>query len=200
MANKEMHRLYEIIAYDEYFNDLMFNIMHLKNCRWYWSYHDKDTNDDGTLKDHHWHILIYFDNACTISALMKKIDFDKEHKIKFFKKGSDEGRLDYRVRYLIHYKSNDTHKHEYPRENIHTNDDNIDKFFDNEDNKTNSDITLIFDYFDRNENIILSYRNFLNYIFSNNLWSTYRKNAVIFNRLFDEHNTNQIELLKDVFK
>lgn len=199
-SNKEMHRLYEIIGYEEYFSDLMYNIMQLSNCRWYWSYHDKDLKDDGSLKDPHYHILVYFENACTISALMKKIKFDKQEKIKFFKKGSNENRLDYRVRYLVHYKSNDTHKYEYDRSIINTNDDNIDKFFDNDDNKTNSDIALIFDYFDNHTDNFLSYRSFLNYIFSNNLWSTYRKNAVIFNRLFDEHNNEQISQAMQIFK
>lgn len=200
MEKKEMHRLYEIIAYEEYFSDLIYNIMQLSNCRWYWSYHDKDNKDDGTLKDPHYHILVYFDNACTLSALMKKISFDKQEKIKYFKKGTDEGRLDYRVRYLIHYKSNDIHKFEYPIENINTNDENIERFFEHDDNKQNSDIALIFDFFDNKKNVILSYRSFLNFIFSNNLWSTYRKNAVIFNRLFDEHNSYVKTECLEIFK
>lgn len=196
---KEMRRLYEIIAYPEYFTDLMYNVQKLNNCRWYWSYHDKDLKEDGTLKDPHYHILIYFDNACTLSALMKKIEFDKQEKIKYFKKGTDEGRLDYRVRYLIHYKSKDSSKHEYDIENINTNDENLDRFFTDNDKKINSDIAMIFDYFDNSKNV-LSYRNFLNYIYSNNLWSTYRSNALIFNRLFDEHNNDIKEEMLEIFR
>lgn len=201
MEKNEKHRLYEIIAYKEYFPTLINTITKLDKCRYYWCHHDKDLRDDGTIKDEHWHILVYFDNACTLSALMKKINFDKQEKISFWKKGTDEGRLDYRVRYLIHYKSNDTHRHEYSFEDLQSNDTNLERFFDNVDKKEYSDISLIFDYFDnQDEELYLSYRDFLNYIFSNNLWSTYRRNASIFNKLFDEHNVKTINLLKDTMK
>lgn len=197
MEKQEMRRLYEIIAYKEYFIDLQYNVEQLKNCRWYWSYHDKDLKDDGTLKDPHYHILVYFDNACTLSALMKKLNFEKKEKIKYYKKGSDEGRLDYRVRYLIHFKNKDPFKFEYSLDCIHSNDENLDRFFTDDDNKQNSDITMLFDYFDSREDKLISYRNFLNYVFQSNLWGTYRKNAVIFNRLLDEHNESiKTEALK----
>uniref|UniRef100_A0AAU8AXP2 Replication protein n=1 Tax=Dulem virus 71 TaxID=3145782 RepID=A0AAU8AXP2_9VIRU len=196
---EERRRLYDIIAYEEYFTDLMYNIMQLKNLRWYWSYHDKDLKEDGTIKEPHYHILLYFNEGCTLSALLKKINFYKKEKINFYKKGSDEGRLDYRVRYLIHYKSSDKNRNEYNIEDIHTNDDNIDRFFPVDSSKSTSDIQLIFDFFDSHDSII-SYRTFLNYIYANNLWGTFRQNAYIFNRLFDEHNNeSKLEFL-DIFK
>ena len=196
---EEKRRLYEIIGYKEYFSDLMHNVMKLEKCRYYWSYHDKDKNDDGTLKEPHYHILIYFDNARTLSSLMKNLDFYKKEKIKYYKKGSDDGRLDYRVRYLIHYKSNDSTRFEYDISDIHTNDENIEKFFSDDTKKYNSDIALIFDFFD-NSDFFVSYREFLNYIYCNNLWSTFRQNAFIFNRLFDEHNNSVKGEVLEIFK
>ncbi len=200
MEKQEKRRLYEIIAYSEYFTELMYNVMQLKGLRWYWVYHDKDLKDDGSIKDPHYHILIYFDNAKTLSSLMKNIKFDKQEKIKFFKKGSDDGRLDYRVRYLIHYKSFDAKKHEYSLTDIHTNDATIDRFFLDNENQELNDITMIFDYFDNKEDVSLSYRNFLNYILSNNLWSTYRRNAYVLNRLFDEHNADLKDEVLRIFR
>ncbi len=196
-------RLYEIIAYSEnnQFVDLMPNIMHLTNLRWYWSYHDKDKYDkdmtddkgnvihhQGDLKKPHYHILLYFKEGCTLSAVSKKTKCS-ESMINFYKEGTDENRLDYRVRYLIHYKSKTEYKFEYDIEHITTNDENIEKFFTEDTRKSSSDINLIFDFFDSHESQLVSYRTFLNYIYSNNLWGTFRQNALIFNRLFDEHNT-----------
>lgn len=192
-------RLYEIIAYEEYFVDLMDKIQHTGNLRWYWSYHDKDLKEDGTPKDSHYHILIYFDNARSFSGLMKAINFYKEEKIKFWKKGDEKGRLDYRVRYLLHYKNKDKNKYEYPLENLHTNDKTIDKFFIENDTKQYNDIGLLFDYFD-NACGPISFRMFLNYVYANNLWGTYQRNAMIFNRLLDEHNESIKGEFLQIFK
>lgn len=205
-------RLYEITAYKEYFTDLMYKIQNTPNLRWYWCYHDKDTydkdiiDDSGELKhkkddikEPHYHILVYFDNGRTISGLMKSFDFDKENKIKYWKKGTEEGRLDYRVRYLIHFKSKDPHKYEYSLEELHTNDEGIEKFFTDNDKKQYSDISLLFDFFD-NEKGPVSYRGFLNYVYVNNLWGTYQRNAIIFNRLLDEHNNSIKGEFLELFK
>lgn len=201
MENKEKQKrkLYDILAYEEYFVDLMDNIMKLKNVRWYWAYHDKDIKDDGTPKEPHYHILLYFDNDCTLSALMKKIKFDRKDRINYYQKGTDENRLDYRVRYLVHYKTKTDKKYEYPIDIINTNDDTYEKFFDKDTSKSKSDINLIFDFFDSHSGFI-SYRTFLNYIYSNNLWGTFRQNALIFNRLFDEHNSELTSQTMQIFK
>lgn len=195
-------RLYEIIAYSEndQFINLMSTIMKLINLRWYWSYHDKDKYDQdlidekgnvlhhqGELKKPHYHILLYFKEGCTISSVSKKIGCT-ENMINFYKEGTDENRLDYRVRYLIHYKSKTEYKYEYDIEHITTNDENIEKFFNEDTRKSTSDINLIFDFFDNHNGQLISYRTFLNYIYANNLWGTYRQNAYTFCRLLDEHN------------
>lgn len=192
-------RLYEIIAYEEYFVDLMYNIQKVPNMRWYWVYHDKDLNDDKTPKEPHYHILVYFDNGRNLDQVCKLFNFYKKEKIKFWQPFEEEGRLDYRVRYLIHYKSNTELKFEYDIECINSNDLEFEKFFGEFTTKSESDINLIFDFFDSHNNII-SYRTFLNYIYSNGLWGTFRQNALIFNRLFDEHNGEFVENEINIFK
>lgn len=201
--DKTRRRLYEVVTYSsDMLSDIIFSISHnVKNCRWYWSFHDKDkydhdvTDDEGNITIHqgdikkaHYHILLYFNDGVTLSSVMKNanISDDMSNMIEFWKKGDESGRLDYRVRYLVHYKNTDDYKFEYPIDNIHSNDDNYLRFFEN-DVKMMKDIALLFDFFD-NQKSLISYRTFLNYIYSADLWSTYRSNALIFNRLFDEHN------------
>lgn len=192
-------RLYELIAYEEYFTDLMYNIQKVPNMRWYWVYHDKDLNDDKSPKAPHYHILVYFDNGRTLDQVCKLFKFNKKEKISYWKPFDEEGRLDYRVRYLVHYKSKTELKFEYDIECINSNDFEYEKFFGEFTTKSEGDINLIFDFFDTHNNII-SYRTFLNFIYSNGLWGTFRQNALIFNRLFDEHNGEFVENVLNVFK
>lgn len=186
----EKRRLFEIITYDNH-TDVLFLIQKLNMCRYYTIYHDKDKYDKdtdsynkGDIKKAHHHILVYFDNPRSLTSVSKLFHIDVNY-IEIFKKGSQEGRLDYRVRYLVHYKSKTEFKFEYSIDDILTNDSEYKKYFD-DTSKTKSDLSLLFDYFDNHDKI--SYRSFLNYVYDQDLWSTFKANAYIFNKLFDEHN------------
>jgi len=190
-------RLYEITIYDDML-DAIYYAEKLKNCKYYWTYHDKDMYDDdsdshkkGDIKKPHWHLLVYFNDGITLKSLCKKLQLEnKENYVKFWSAKDPKGRKDYRVRYLIHFNSKDEFKHEYEIKDIHTNDDDYEKFFSNDDSKQNQDILLLFDYFDCRSGQLLSYRTFLNFVYEQGLWGTYQRNVSIFNRLLDEHNND----------
>lgn len=187
----EKRRLFEIITYDNHV-DVLYLIQKLNMCRYYTIYHDKDKYDTdidshkkGDIKKSHHHILVYFDNTRSLNSICKLFHVEPNY-VQIYDKGSKEGRLDYRVRYLSHFKSKDEFKYEYDYKNIITNDSDYEKFFNEDTSKTKFDISLIFDFFDNHDKI--SYRTFLNYIYDQDLWSTFKANAYIFNKLFDEHN------------
>lgn len=190
-------RLYEIILYEDMIETIYF-AEKLNNCKYYWVFHDKDMYDDdsdthkkGDIKKTHHHLLVYFNDGITLKSLCKKLKIEgKENYVKFWNAKDPHGRKDYRIRYLIHFNSKDEFKHEYDVKDIHTNDDEIDKFFAQNDTKQQNDILLLFDYFDCRKGQLLSYRTFLNFVYEQNLWGTYQRNVSIFNRLLDEHNTD----------
>lgn len=212
MENDKRRRLYEITIYEENV-DKMAYAYDLPNCKYYHCFHDKDMYDEdrydekgnllhkkGDLKVSHHHLLLYFNDGITKKSLCKKLHIEKENLVKYWGAKDPKGRKDYRIQYLVHYKSKDPYKVEYDIEDIVTNDENIYKYFGNDDSKQSKDIVLLFDFFDSREGRIISYRTFLNFVYEQGLWGTYQRNASIFNRLFDEHNSNvKLELLP-IFK
>lgn len=204
-------RLYEITIYENDVDKLAYALK-LKNCKYYYILHNQDTYDkdkfdekgnlehkEGDIKKLHYHLLLHFNDGITMSSLLKKFDMEKDNLVKFWSPKDEKGRKDYRVQYLVHYKSKDSHKHEYDIEDIVTNDDNIYKYFGNDDSKQSKDIILLFDFFDSRDNCLISYRTFLNYVYEQGLWGTYQRNASIFNRLFDEHNSIAKEEALQIF-
>ena len=57
--------------------------------------HDKDKNDDGSLKKEHYHFLLFFPNARWGSAILKDIKIDNPNLIEFRENKADA------VQYLI---------------------------------------------------------------------------------------------------
>ena len=199
--NDKRRRLYEVTLYDDML-DVLYYAQNLRNCKYYWTHHDKDMYDDdsdshkkGDIKKAHWHLLLYFNDGITLKSLCKKLQMeDKENYVKFWSAKDPHGRKDYRIQYLIHYKSKDPYRHEYEVKDIHTNDDDLEKFFTDDDgSKQSKDILLLFDFFDSRSGYLISYRTFLNFVYEQGLWGTYQRNASIFNRLLDEHN-NEFKL------
>lgn len=200
-------RLYEIVLYEGMI-DVIYLATELNKCKYYWTYHDKDKYDNdtenhkkGDLKKPHWHLLLYFNDGITLKSLCNKLSIEgQENLVSFWPAKDPDGRKDHRVRYLIHYKSKDEFKYEYSIDDIHTNDDDINKFFIDEESKQNKDIILLFDFFDSRQGCLISYRTFLNFVYEQSLWGTYQRNASIFNRLFDEHNSSAKAEALEIFK
>lgn len=145
-----------------------------------WILHDKDTNDDGSLKKEHIHLLIFFDNARWSNSILKEINIDNKNLIEFRENKANA------IQYLIH--SNNFNKYQYNISDIYSN-INIDIYFNNLKDEETKNISIIYDYI-FNYKGILYYCNIYNFCVSNNIWSTYRRNYSIIKDLLNEHNLN----------
>lgn len=189
-------RLFEIIFYEEQKVDILYFLNKINNVRFYYIKHYKED------KKEHYHLLLYFSNARTISQVHKlfKDEYVESVKINMINIYNDKisGRIDYRVKYLVHYKSNDINRKEYDINEIITNDADYSRYFKDTSTSEEIEVGLILDFFDMLDDSPLSYRRLLSYIHTNGLWSTFRRNAFIFNKLLEEHNNN-LKIL-DIFK
>ena len=66
--------------------------------------HNKDIAEDGSIKKHHWHVVLRFNQAVWSSAICKELGIEHNY-IENVK------RFDNALQYLIHY--NDTDKAQY---------------------------------------------------------------------------------------
>lgn len=148
-----------------------------------WIRHDQDIDDEGEVKKAHYHFILKLKNACTISALGKKMNIDA-HMIEPVKK-SFNGSL----RYLIHY-GNDN-KYQYSADLVQSNSDKLKrKFLDlvTDDIPEVEKVISIQDY-------IESYNGWIDlsvlgrYVQKINKWDAFRRNMMYFIRLIDEHNS-----------
>lgn len=94
---KDRYRVFSLVLYedtDSYnFEEVIRNIKTYKNYAYI--KHDKDLKEDNTYKKEHYHCIVKLDNACTISALSKKIDVPDN----YIQNVRNERTM---VRYLIH--------------------------------------------------------------------------------------------------
>lgn len=171
-------RTIEIILYLDNTSHLELLSELIKKYKYAYILHDKDTNDDGTLKKAHYHLLIFFDNARWTDAILKEINIDNKNLIEF------KDNKVYAIRYLIH--SNNKDKFQYDIDNIITNVDIL-PYFNNIQDKETDSIFLILDYIN-SFNGIIRYKDLYDYVLSNNVWSVYRRNYSIIKDILLEHN------------
>lgn len=173
-------RLFEIILYNEdgplYFDYLikLENFCIDNNYSYYYITHNKD---GGKI---HTHYLIYTNGSTTTLDHISKdndIPLNKIEKKNYLKSS---------IEYLVHDSTNSKNKAQYDWHNIMTNDIvRVEKIFNNlDENTTMSDLIR---YIDSCKNII-TYRDFVDYVLSHELWSYYRRSASILKLLIDEHN------------
>lgn len=170
----------EIILYLD--NELHLNLLNdlIKKYNYAYILHDKDKEDDGTLKKEHIHLLIFFKNARWGSAILKEINIDNPNLIEF---REDKAKA---IQYLIH--SNNLDKFQYNYEDIKS-DINIDIYFNKYKDDETKDIAIIYDFI-YNYVGYLYYNTLYYYCVSNNLWASYRRNYLIIKDLVQEHNLN----------
>lgn len=135
--------------------------------------HNKDLKEDGTPKKDHYHFIVYFDNARSLDSVSKIFELEKNYiEIKNSVKGS--------VEYLIHKNHKD--KAQYSPDEVKG---NLKSFLQDKTSERD-DLIQIFSFID-NQKVIYIY-NLVQFCLKNNVWSSYRRNALIINRYFDEHN------------
>ena len=76
--------------------------------------HDKDVNEDGTLKAPHWHIMLKFNDTQDSMYICKWFGIEEQYVIK-----SRTGRFDSMLCYLIHANSQD--KYQYSCKEVYSN-------------------------------------------------------------------------------
>ena len=183
MNNKRFYNFTLVIYEDDSaFDTQMFNLAQETSI--IYIRHDKDIDDEGNDKKPHYHFVLKLKNACTISALSKRVGVS-ENMIEPVKK-SMNGCL----RYLVHYGNDD--KFQYNPEDVKSNDDKLlRKFLDlvTKDTPEADKVESIEDYilnYDKGQYIewpILG-----RYVRKINMWDAFRRNAWYFSKLVDSHN------------
>ena len=183
MSMSKMNKRYYCVELILYFDNESHMLL-LKDLteKYHYAYilHDKDKNEDGSLKKLHYHLLIFFNNARWGSAILKDINIDNPNLIEFRDNKTEA------IQYLTH--SNNLDKFQYDFNDIIT-DIDISIYFNKIKSNEQSDICIIYDFIVNHDGFIY-YVELYNYVLSNNLWSTYRRNYSIIKDLLLEHNSN----------
>ena len=135
--------------------------------------HDKDTKEDNSLKKAHWHVLLYFPNQKLISTIKKELGINDSD---FYEIKSLIGQL----RYLIHYDDED--KYQYSKDSVFG-----DRYFLTKFNLAIKDVSSetdeassIFEYISE---CCPNLQDLFTFVVDNDLYSTYRRNYVMFKDL-----------------
>lgn len=136
--------------------------------------HNRDLNEENELKKEHYHVILHFPNARTTSTISKQLGIG-EHL--FYEIKSLNGQL----RYLIHYDDDD--KTRYETDEVKGTLYMLGKFKrsfrDSQDEAT--DVSLIYEFIVDND--IDDLQDLLNFVLDNNLYSSFRRNYVMFKDL-----------------
>lgn len=144
--------------------------------------HDRDKEDDGSIKSPHYHILIRFDKPTTIGSVEKIIPNHPSNLIQFVKsfKGA--------CRYLLHLDNPE--KAQYTIDELVGN-VQIAKRHCRTDDIEEVEILKIVDYIHSKKEYLLYYE-VLQWCCEEHLYSTYRRNAYTINKIIDQKNTYAI--------
>ena len=201
MQNKRFYN-FGVVIYedDERFDSQAFNLAQESEC--IYIRHDQDifekdvTDDDGNVvhtagesKKPHFHYVLKLKNACTISALAKRIDVD-EYMIEPIKKSFNEA-----LKYLIHYGYDN--KYQYDPSEVKSNSDKLMRKFTDLVTKEVPEVDKVISI----QEFIESNIDYVDisilgkYAQKNNLWDVFRRNFSYFCKLCDYHN-GRISALK----
>ena len=181
MNNKRFYN-FNLVIYedDEGFKEQFNAIQEEKDA--IWIRHDKDIDDEGNLKKPHYHIVLKLKNACTISALSKRINVD-ENMIEMVKKS-----LNGCLKYLIHYGSDD--KYQYNKTEVKSNSDALKRRFDDLVTKDVPEVDKVISIqqFIEEHNDYIKISVLSKYVQKINVWDAFRRNYAFIKDLVNEHN------------
>lgn len=195
MNNKRFYNFVVVIYEDDdNFTKQRFNLLQEKEI--IFIRHDKDVYENdvlddnkevihaaGDLKKPHYHYVLKLRNACTISALAKRLEI-AENMIEPVKKS-----LNGCLKYLIHFGCDD--KYLYSVEDVESNSDKfLRRFRDlvSEEISEVDKVVSIQDYIESiNDYIDLAVLG--RYVQKINMWDAFRRNMMYFCKLIDQHNS-----------
>lgn len=181
--DKKRYYNFNLVIYedDKNFKEQMEAIKEEKDA--IWIRHDQDINEEtGELKKPHYHVVLKLKNACTISALAKRI-YVEEHMIEMVKKS-----LNGCLRYLIHYGSDS--KFQYDKELVQSNNDKLLRRFDDLVSKETPEVDKVVGIYEfiQSQNDYIDPNILFKYVVKNNIWDAYRRNYAIIKDLVNNHN------------
>lgn len=136
--------------------------------------HNRDLNENNEIKKEHYHIILHFPNARSLATLSRQLGI-KENL--FYQIKSLNGQL----RYLIHYDDDDKTRYETDevKGTLYMLGKFKKSFKDSQDEA--SDVSLIYEFIVDNE--IDDLHTLLSFVLDNNLYSSFRRNYVMFKDL-----------------
>ena len=136
--------------------------------------HDKDFDENGVIKKEHYHVILRFPNQRNISTLAKKLNIGENN---FYEIKSFTGQL----RYLIHY--DDDEKYQYDASDVKGTLYMLGKFKQSlkSSQDETSEVSLIYEFIVNND--IFDLHTLLDFVIENNLYSSFRRNYVMFKDL-----------------
>lgn len=136
--------------------------------------HDRDIDENGKPKKEHYHVILRFNNQRNISTIAKKLGIGENN---FYEIKSFTGQL----RYLIHY--DDDEKYQYDVSDVKGTLFMISKFKQSLKSLQDetSEVSLIYEFIENSQ--IDDLHILLDYVLENNLYSSFRRNYVMFKDL-----------------
>lgn len=137
--------------------------------------HDHDINDTGSPKKPHYHVLLVFDNQKKLSTLENQTQIERNNVYYI-------NTLDGQLRYLIHLDDED--KYQYSKDEVHGSLYMMSKFRKAIQSQKDEEeqVTSIVEFIECCNPHSLS--EVLHFVLDNNLYSTYRRNYLMFKDLF----------------
>lgn len=139
--------------------------------------HDRDIKEDNTLKKAHYHVLLYFPNQKSLSALKNQLKLNDSD---FYEIKSMSGQL----RYLIHFDDDD--KYQYSKDDVFGTRFMLEKFnlsiknLRSETEESSAIVEFIFD-----DGVFTLYQVF-QFVIDNDIYATYRRNYSMYKDLLKE--------------
>lgn len=177
MEKEKRYRCFHLILYlEDVSHETAMNFIR-ENYSYAEILHDNDFDENGEIKKEHYHFIIYFDDARTISAVSKELNIKDNYIIPSDKK---KGLL-----YLIH--KNNPEKFQYDINLVSgTLKDTLFSYVSNSLIAEKTSVKLILDYIYNHH--FISYYEFLSWVNDNDLWSFYRRSQSTFLKMLDNHN------------
>lgn len=177
--NNKRFRNFEFILYPDNQEDIDFLYLIKKSgVKYAYILHNMDIKEDGELKEKHIHLLVFNDDACTITAFCDRYGYTKYNKCEIVKAKKQA------IRYLIHIDYEE--KYQYDVQQIITNFD-ISPYFNNLISDETIQVAFIFDYIESCKGFI-STKALYQFVIKENCWSTFRRNYSLIRDLVAEHN------------
>lgn len=143
--------------------------------------HDKDTNEDGSLKKPHWHVVISCKHAVWNTALSKDLDIPLNYI-------QEIRNIDLMLEYLIH--ANEEDKHQYSLDDVKGSANLKQKLKKNLEIDTLSEGDKVIELIEIIENTdkVISISSFSRACATMGRWDVFRRSGAIFLKMIEEKN------------